>query len=467
MFTQEFRNAVACAAVVFLSACGGGPTQPSGNTGIVNPPPPPSTEKLSLSISSVPASTIQGYQSFPMASLVAQVSATSSKEGAVVTKACKVDNTLAPCGPELVLGLGVGNHVIKLIGTSSFGAVDSVEVTTTVLPATITCRKIVVNTAMGEYVPQGYIYADNGPGTVRDSAKVNADGSCSLNTRYAATPRAHITIPGDGTMGTLTNWLSSTFYSNLVIVGKAKSFTIPSGESAGRVVPIDMVKGTKRVPWVNGTSLYNDLGNASVSLFGMGSYKSFPVCAAFMSMSNGSTEAITSADSVAFWTNVDDLEKKLGVDLLKPCSEATVKANGGISIFLKVGQVTSEGGVGVGYFDDYVSGFINFSGHYAFASALLVQHELGHALFGLDHTCEWTSVMRSSCPVGVPDQVTTGVEDVAYILEKIQSAALARKYGANQSLGLGFVINGARVSASPALPELNIPVLDTRGNPIP
>jgi len=452
MLSIMFRvRTVACAivAVLFIACGGGDATKPSGGTTTVEPQTP--AEVLSIHLS-VPETLIQSYQAFPQATVPITVTA-SSNRGAATVMSCTVEGT--PCSNATLLP--VGSHwVVSSARSDPTGAVVKDSVMTTVLPAKFS-GKVVAPTATGEYIPQG-AYAVVGDPGVEDSVRVGSDGSISLNSRYAATQKACFVVRGDPNMGWLSGCMSNSHFNSFVLIGELKNFDPMSGDFTGQKFPVDMVKVTQSVPPPSNSSfvpLY--LGQAQT--YPVGSWKSYPVCLGFARTQ--SNDNITPADSVGLWSSLDQVEKKYGKDLVKPCSENETKAQGGIFVSLRLGIEIDMGGVTEGILGDYSSGVIVLSSHQSFLNQFFVKHELGHALFGDGHMCAEDSIMRSSCPRYVPDEVS--VWDVVYNLIKIRTRELERKY--NTRFSFVWSINGAL--REKGLPELNIVVVDELGSPIP
>lgn len=438
-------------AILFLADCTGGEATKPADGGS-NPPPP--TETLLVKVSA-PVSVIQDFVTFPLAQVTFQITASSTRGPVTVT--CLVDNVAKPCNTAN-LSLPVGTHKIMVSGRSDVTlAVATDSVFTTVLPAMIT-GKLVVPTANGEHFPQGayFIVGDHG---AEDSVQVSSDGSISLNSRYAATSGACFIVRGDSNMGWLAGCVSNLHFGSLVIIGELKSFAIPSGDFAGQKIAIDMVKVTQSAPPPSNTSFFPLYNVMTGTTYPVGSWKSYPVCVALARTQSNDT--ITSADSVALWNNLDVIEKKFGMDLVKPCSEDEVKSEGGVSVSLRLGMGGDVGGISDGSYDDYSAGVIIMGDHQAFTDSFAVQHEFGHAFFGSGHTCAWDSIMRSSCPRYVPNAISP--EDVAYDLLKIRTRELERKY--NTRFSFAFSINWARLEQG--LSVLKIVVVDGNGVPIP
>lgn len=450
MLSLMFRvRTVACAIVaVLLVACGGGATNPGGGGGTVVQPPP--EEVVSLHID-VPGTLMQSYQAYPNASVPITVTASSNK--GAVTVSCTVEEK--PCSNATLLLLG-SHWVVASARSDVTGKLVKDSVMTTILPAKFS-GKVVAPMATGEYTPQG-AYVIVGDKGAEDSVQVGNDGSFSLNSRYAATQKACFIVRGDPNISWLSGCASNSNFGSLNFIGALKSFTPASSDFAGQKFVTDMVKVTQPAPPPQNSSFLR-LYAGPVTTFPVGSWKSYPVCVAFARAQ--SNDVITSADSISFWAILDIVERKHGKDLVKPCSEDEVKAQGGIIVPLQLGNELDLGDINGGIYGDYTSGTITLNSHQAFSNQFFVQHELGHALFGNGHTCAWDSIMRSSCPRYVPDVISG--EDVAYNLLKIRTRELERKY--NTRFSFAFSINGARLEQG--LSEISIPVIDANGNLVP
>ncbi len=456
MLSLMFRvRTVACAiVVVLLVACGGdSPTQVGGN-------PPPTVEVVTVtSLSPTEGSQVSpDVASFPLARVAISANATSNVSGSSLSITYTFDNS--PVSNPLNVMAGPGTHKVCAVASSN-KTVSQEKCATFLVVSPTFSGKVVVPTATGEYIPQG-VYVIFGDKGAEDSVKVGNDGSFSLNSRYAALSSCvHVVVRGDPNTNWLSGCVSSSFFGNMIMIGAPKSFTPASGDFAGQKFSIDMVKATQDAPLPSNTSYFQQFGIADTTshVYPAGSWKSLPVCLAF-AVAQGN-DHITSGDSLGYWSSISTIEKKYGIDLVKPCSEDEAKASGGVVVALRFGTGAEGAGVLDGAFDDYLTAKVFFSDHQNLSDEFLVQHTFGHAFFENGHTCAWDSIMRSSCPRGVPNAISG--EDVVYNLLKIRTRELERKY--NTRLSFALSINGSRLAQG--LSELKMAIVDGKGNPIP
>jgi hypothetical protein len=128
-----------------------------------------------------------------------------------------------------------------------------------------------------------------------------------------------------------------------------------------------------------------------------------------------SLDAVTAADSAAFWRSADAFDRAFGADLLQPAGP--LPADRTLRVAIDPRQLNSGESTTAMQAQEIFGAEITFQRHGMIAGPLgtyLVTHELLHAL-GFGHTCSWRSVLADtrSCPSMHADWLTP--EDVAYV----------------------------------------------------
>jgi hypothetical protein len=311
-------------------------------------------------------------------------------------------------------------------------------------------------TANGDYVPKGVYVTFGG----KDSVKVDDQGNFNLPSPLALMDSIFIIARGNDSMVTSAHEIPKSLFGKLNIVGWPRA--------------LDLIKAITPVPPPASSSFFTIwhtlYGNVD-DTYWVASWKSYPVCVAFASVSslqNASNDTITASDSTAFWALLGQAMKQYGQqngnNLVKPCSESDTRKNGGVLVALQLtpGVISTDyGSVGPnGFYGDYTSGVIIMNTHAAFAESPPVWHEFGHAFWGVGHTCAWDSIMSSSCPFYVPDSISA--TDVAYELQKFRTRDYERRY--NTRLSLVLSIMGTQLERG--LPLTPTVIIDANGNPI-
>ncbi len=450
-----------CAAVVFLSACGGG-AEPNHPVTPVDTTPIP--EKLTVSIS-VPSTLLPDLQTYPYALLTVKAGYTYNKSSAVTT-ACRIGTQAVPCEvPEAVAVGKVWSYVSARSEATGLTVIDSAL--TIVKPALIKGRAVVA-TSTGEYVPTAsYVIAGDSAGFL-DSTIVSADGTFSMSSRFRLKNRVHIAVRGDAGMAPMLGWVSSVQLDSLTLIGSPKSFTQQTGTFAGQTRAIDLVKAATVVPSPSILSYYPHAQNGGATYFSVGAPKTRLGCVVFMPMGQriseigiSSTDIITAADSIQFLATAQPFAKAFSIEI-RTCTQPERDQNVSLYIFLIPAVGGDNGGVIAGY-ADFTAGQVTIVNRQSFGDSAAVLHELGHALLGLGHTCMWDSIMLSSCGRYIPSGIYA--EDVVYASLMSRTRELERKY--HTRFSLPFSINGAWVERFGLSEEMNLLVLDENGRGVP
>lgn len=162
---------------------------------------------------------------------------------------------------------------------------------------------------------------------------------------------------------------------------------------------------------------------------------SFPLRVAFDH--DYTTEPITRRDSAAFWRDVEELERDLGMHLFRPARFADTAPMGEgpddvVLVWVESGMRAA--GLGsvtyTGSNIDYGAVRIHAARSFTDPAAPgLVAHEMVHTL-GVGHTCTWYSVMAdvTRCPARRASSPTA--EDVAYLQLHLAMGSLQRAHRA-------------------------------------
>lgn len=214
----------------------------------------------------------------------------------------------------------------------------------------------------------------------------------------------------------------------LVIALVPKSFRIDSGNHQGRVLPIHATDAMARV---GGTAPFWRLvpysGNGPRKLLGWRE-SDLPLRIAFAR--DRSREAITVADSVAFWEIARRMERDIGRALFVPADELSDTARLGF-IRVEVRPQGAEGHTFVawGQSGDASEGTLIFRRTVILRDAHVVTHELVH-LLGFGHSGGWPTVAQPSG--GTQPGLTP--QDVAYIQLAMKLRRLQETTGARPGL---------------------------------
>jgi hypothetical protein len=203
---------------------------------------------------------------------------------------------------------------------------------------------------------------------------------------------------------------------------------------AGRMVDIDVAAAYSRSV-ADPSSFYWRAPNAATGW----SYRaeSFPTSAMPIPVAFDratSTDAISAADSVAFWGAVNDLESALCRDAFRPAMPSALSATRGVRVLVDRGlDATARGGPTTGLdrgASILVSGVIVCRSASCLTTGTIPQHELLHVL-GFGHTCAWPSVMRAGCA----GEARASAQDAAYFQVYYAARALQLSTGAQHALG--------------------------------
>ena len=147
-----------------------------------------------------------------------------------------------------------------------------------------------------------------------------------------------------------------------------------------------------------------------------------------------STDAISAADSAAFWGAVNDLESALCRNAFRPAMRNALSATRGVRVLVDRSlDATARGGPTTGLergASILVGGVIVCRNASCLTSGTVPQHELLHVL-GFGHTCAWPSVMRAGCA----GEVRASAQDAAYFQVYYAARALQLATGAQHGLG--------------------------------
>ena len=222
------------------------------------------------------------------------------------------------------------------------------------------------------------------------------------------------------------------------IVVVPRRWAITSGTHAGDTVPVSMVRAFDPACRECAGGFYPRPASRSGARVGaVPAWRpgSFPLRVAFDH--EYTTETITRRDSAAFWRDVGQLERDLGMHLFRPArfADTALMDDGPDDVVL----VWVESGMRVAGLGSvaYSGANINYGAvriHAARsftdpAAPGLVAHEMVHTL-GVGHTCTWHSVMAdvTRCPTRRASAPTA--EDVAYIQLHLAMGSLQRAHRA-------------------------------------
>jgi hypothetical protein len=222
------------------------------------------------------------------------------------------------------------------------------------------------------------------------------------------------------------------------IVLVPRRWAIASGTHAGDTVPVSMVRAFEPACRGCASGFYGRAGARSGARAGaVPAWRpgSFPLRVAFDH--EYTTETITRRDSAAFWRDVGELERDLGMHLFRPARFAdTAPVDEGPDDVVLVWVESGMRAAGLGSVT-YTGSNINYGAvriHAARsftepAAPGLVAHEMVHTL-GVGHTCTWHSVMAdvTRCPRQRASAPTA--EDVAYVQLHLAMGSLQRAHRA-------------------------------------
>ena len=212
---------------------------------------------------------------------------------------------------------------------------------------------------------------------------------------------------------------------NLVIALVPKSFRIAAGSYQGQVIPIDAAAAMSRV---GSTAPFWRLvpysGDGPRKLLGWRE-SDLPLRIAFAR--ERSSEAITAADSIAFWEIAQRMERDLGRALFIPADASADTARAGF-IRVQVHPQAAEGHTFVAWAQsgDASEGVLIFRRSSILRDAHVVTHELVH-LLGFGHSGSWPTVSQPSAGTqpGLTPQDVAHIQ-LAYLLRRLQHDIRAR-----------------------------------------
>jgi hypothetical protein len=283
------------------------------------------------------------------------------------------------------------------------------------------------------------------PGTLRgDSVRVVVDAPERVfHASIAAVPRAE--------------WDDE---ARIVVV--PRRWAIRTGAHAGDTVAVSMVRAfdpacrTCASGFFRRASPHSGARSGAVPAWRPGS---FPLRVAFDH--EYTSEAITRRDSAAFWSDVGELERVLGMNIFRPARFAdTAPVDEGpddvVLVWVErgmhaagLGSVAYRGG-------DIDYGAVRIHAARSFtdpAAPGLVAHEMVHTL-GVGHTCTWYSVMADATRCPNQRAAVPTAEDVAYIQLHLAMGSLQRAHRARW--GFDAALRGETELAN--LPAPNLPV---------
>lgn len=207
-------------------------------------------------------------------------------------------------------------------------------------------------------------------------------------------------------------------------------WTIESGTHEGVRVPIQSHKPLRTTR--HGSSFLRSVRVAKDERFVGYDPARFPIAVAFR---HGRGEPLAAADSVAYWTILNQLEADMGMRLFMP---ATIRPDADPVDVIVVGIKQSAGADGLTLITWTSGGEVYDARVYVSARSSLsdpriVTHEMMHAL-GFGHTDRWTSVMNS--PGGRIERLTPG--DVAHAQLSFRSRASAAAFDMRARLTLAL-----------------------------
>jgi hypothetical protein len=207
-----------------------------------------------------------------------------------------------------------------------------------------------------------------------------------------------------------------------------RSWRIDAGSYAGRTVRIDAGAALRRAPTSAGFWRVAPVrGNDVRQLLGWHA-DAFPLRLAFDR--RRSAEAVSAADSVAFWAIAEQMQLDLGARLFLP-ADLPAEWRGGEVIPLEVGTGSAEGNTDVTWSEhgDAYDAVLSFRRAATLRDAHVVTHELLH-LLGFGHTSEWRSIVTP----GGGGENRLSPEDVAYTQLAMRLRALYDEHGARPGL---------------------------------
>jgi hypothetical protein len=214
----------------------------------------------------------------------------------------------------------------------------------------------------------------------------------------------------------------------LVIALIPRAWRIDAGSYEGRMIPIDAVAAMRRAPGSAGFWRVAPLRGDGVRQHLGWRADDLPIHVAFDR--GRSTEPITAADSVAFWSIAGQMQRDLGARLFAP-SNLPAERRGGEVIPVEVGTSSSEGHTDVTWSErgDATDAVVSFRRAATLRDAHVVTHELLH-LLGFGHTSAWRTV------VALDSHAETRLtpEDVAYAQLAMRLRQLYQQSGARPGL---------------------------------
>lgn len=244
-----------------------------------------------------------------------------------------------------------------------------------------------------------------------------------------------------------------------------RRWAIASGTHAGDTVPVSMVRAFDPSCRECNSGFYRrppPRSGARVGAVPAWRPGSFPLRVAFDH--EYTTETITRRDSAAFWRDVGELERDLGMHLFRPARFADTAPMGegpDDVVLVWVERGMRAAGLGsvtyTGSNIDYGAVRIHAARSFTDPAAPgLVAHEMVHTL-GVGHTCTWYSMMAdvTRCPGRRASSPTA--EDVAYLQLHLAMGSLQRAHRARW--GFDAALRGEEELAR--LPAPDVPLART------
>jgi hypothetical protein len=264
-----------------------------------------------------------------------------------------------------------------------------------------------------------------------DSVLLASDGTGVINPNSVTASGAKIILRGDPDI----KWfvaenVPQSYWSNFKPILVPNEVTIPSGSYKGQKFSISLESAYKVVPSLppNNTSFYyRSLQPNGSYYYEVGNFKSLPAPVAL----NGVN---TATDSANFKSAIDSLNSIFGFKVFVLTDVATLAKGCGMLINYDPSRNYDQGSLELS--PNYCGGHIEIGVADSLWSAFgvwSVHAEAMHVLGG-GHTCEWVSILQSSCGYA-PGQNSINPGDVAYTLLMWRVRDMERQYDTRFSLG--------------------------------
>lgn len=286
-------------------------------------------------------------------------------------------------------------------------------------------------------------------GSVRVSAPVAANGAFSVQANVPG-DSADVIIDAEGlnrtVLPSLVRVSTLTAASGLRLVLVPRTWTVSGGAHDGRAVTVSLVDAFRAPCQTPGdTNCDGFYPRAWTTGIKMWPATGFPVPVAFDRAR--SHQAISAADSAAFWTIVKRMNSDLGVEIFRPerVENLGLAADGrpASGVALRVDTTLSGFGAWTNWWwnasGDMYAGVVRPRSAALLGSPSLMTHELLHTQ-GIKHSCSWATVMGG---YGCGSMQALTVHDVAYF--QLARAMFERQRATGASVGLVAALQGERV----------------------